>query len=229
VRVPRGPAALRIGILVVLMASVSIVAWRLGWFDADRRDELIASIGEVRNSPVAWILFVAVYGLVIILCLPATVVTIVGGALFGVARGAPLTMAGALLGTVATHVIARSIGSGAARRLFGKHRLLDMLKGRADVPFLIRLRVLPIAPFGVLDYVAGLAGVRLRALVLATAIGIAPGTVAYSFAGDQVRVGIQEPGASARKAFILAAVVTAIMAGVAVVPTVIGKLRSRDS
>jgi uncharacterized membrane protein YdjX (TVP38/TMEM64 family) len=205
----------------------SAIAWRLGYFEAARRDHLIAAVGDVRSSPGAAAVFMACWVAAVLLCLPTTVLTIVGGALFGVARGAGYSWSAALIGTVAAHTVARKLDTGAVRRLFGKHRLLEKLRARADVPFLIRMRLMPIAPFGVLDYVAGLAGVPTRTIALATAIGVGPGILAYAFAGDQLRVGIGAPAGAGGKALMLAGVVSFGMVAVAALPWVLKKVRGR--
>ena len=215
--------------MVGVVAIASAVAWRLGYFEEARRDQLIAAIGDVRSSPVAAAVFVGSWTMAVILCLPTTVLTIVGGALFGTVRGALFSWAAALIGTVVAHSVARKLNTGAMRRLFGRHRLLEMLRKRADIPFLIRLRLMPIAPFGVMDYVAGLAGVPTRTMVLATALGVGPGILAYAFAGDQLRAGIGAPAGAGRNAFILAGAISLVMVAIAVLPPALRRLRPRSA
>jgi uncharacterized membrane protein YdjX (TVP38/TMEM64 family) len=164
-----------------------------------------------------------------VLCLPTTVLTIVGGALFGTTRGALYSWSAALIGTIVAHSVARSINTGGMRRLFGQHRIFEMLRTRADIPFLIRMRLMPIAPFGVLDYVAGVAGVPTRTITLATAIGVAPGILAYAFAGDQLRAGIGDPSGGGRNALMIAGVVSVAMVAIAFVPALVTKLGNRKS
>ena len=211
------------------MAGVAVVAaaiaWRLGYFEATRRDQLIAAVGDVRNSTTASAVFIACWVIAVVLCLPTTVLTIVGGALFGTTRGALFSWSASLIGTLIAHSIAQQLSTDAVRRLFGKHQLLEKLRVRADIPFLIRMRLMPIAPFGVLDYVAGLAGVPARTIMSATAIGVGPGILAYAFAGDQLRVGIGAPAGTGGKALVLAAVVSFFMVTVAAVPWLLKKVR----
>jgi len=217
---------IRLAILSGTVALALIVARQLGYFELSRREHLIAIIRRAEGTAWAAPLYVASYTLVVALGLPATPFSILGGALFGAAGGLMLAWTGAMIGTIAAHTLARSIGKGALRRLLGRHRLLRKLRDRADVRTLIRLRVLPLAPFAVLDYVAGLAGVSLRTLLLATAIGIVPGTAAYTYAGDRFRVGLEAPGTAGRAPLVVAILVTITVTGIALVPWLIGKLRS---
>jgi uncharacterized membrane protein YdjX (TVP38/TMEM64 family) len=214
-------------VAVGAFATVSIVAWQLGYFEPERRNQLIAAVGDVRDSPTAWAVFVACWVLAVVLCLPTTVLTIIGGALFGTMRGALFSWSAALIGTIVAHSIAHKLSTDRVRRLFGKHHLMEKLRKRGDIPFLIRLRLMPIAPFGVLDYVAGLAGVPTRTIVLATALGVGPGILAYSFAGDRLRVGIGAPAGTGGNALMLAGAISLCMVAVATVPWLVRKLRGR--
>jgi uncharacterized membrane protein YdjX (TVP38/TMEM64 family) len=225
----RRPSRWPLLIIIAFLAAASIIAWRLGYFEAERRNQLIAAVGDVRGSPTAVAVFITCWVLAVVLCLPTTVLTIIGGALFGTARGGLFSWSAALIGTFVAHSIAGRFNPAAVRRLFGKHHLLEKLRTRADVPFLIRMRLMPIAPFGVLDYVAGLAGVPTRTIVVATAIGVGPGILAYAFAGDRLRVGMGAPAGAGANALILAGGVTLCMVAIAAVPWLLRKLRGDPS
>lgn len=214
-----------IALIVAVVAIATALAWHLGYFEPGQRDRLIASIGDVHGSWVAAALFAGCWILAVLLCLPTTVLTIIGGALFGAVRGAAVSWSAALIGTAITHVLARALSNRGIRRLFGRHRLLNTLGEDSTIWALVRLRVIPAAPFGVVDYVAGLAGVPLRTLLIATALGMAPGTIAYAFAGSQLRVGLGASSGSARNALIIAGAVTVAMMGIAVVPWIAAKVR----
>jgi uncharacterized membrane protein YdjX (TVP38/TMEM64 family) len=224
----RTRALIRLAILPAIIVLAVIIAWRLGYFELVRREQLIAAIGRAETTRWAGPIYVTSYTLVVALGLPATVFSIVGGAIFGAAKGLTLAWTGAMVGTVIAHTMARSVGKSAVQRLFGKHRLLRKLRERADVRTLVRLRVLPLAPFAVLDYVAGLAGVSLRTLLLATAIGILPGTAAYTYAGAQARIGLTEPGAAGRRALFIAGLVTLTVSAIALAPSIASKLREDE-
>ncbi|MEX2109363.1 MAG: VTT domain-containing protein [Gemmatimonadaceae bacterium] len=222
----RTRAAIRIAILPAIVALAALVAWQLGYFELGRREQLIAAIDRAETTRWAAPVYVLAYVLVVALGLPATAFSIVGGAIFGAAEGLLLVWTGAMMGTVVAHTMARSIGKGAVQRLLGNHRLLRKLRERADVRTLIRLRVLPLAPFGVLDYVAGLAGVSLRTLLLATAIGILPETAAYTYAGHQARIALADTGVGGQRALFIAGLVTIAMTTIVLVSWFSSKRRS---
>jgi phospholipase D1/2 len=181
--VSRVRVALRVALLPGLIVVALVIAWRLGYFSLARREQLLAFVQQARHNPWAAPLYVIAYVVIATLGLPITVASIVGGALFGIIRGVVLAWTGAMVGTVTAYLLARSIGQGSVRRFLGRHHLLGRLRKRSDFWELVRLRVLPLAPFAVLDYLAGLIGISLRVLLLATAIGALPTVVVYTYAG----------------------------------------------
>jgi uncharacterized membrane protein YdjX (TVP38/TMEM64 family) len=201
-----------------LVVVALVIAWRLGYFSLARREQLLAFVQQARHNAWAGPLYVVAYAAIATLGLPITVLSVVGGALFGTIRGVALAWTGAMIGTVSAYFLARSIGQGTVRRFLGRHHLLDRLKKRSDFWALFRLRVLPVAPFAVLDYVAGLVGVSLRALLLATAIGVLPQVVAYSYAGTELLTGLEQAGQTRLRAFWIAGAVTLLMIGLSLVP-----------
>ena len=214
----RARVALRLALLPGLVVVALVIAWRLGYFGLARREQLLAFVQQARHNPWAGPLYVVAFAVIATLGLPITILSVVGGALFGTIRGVALAWTGAMIGTVSAYFLARSIGQGPVRRFLGRHHLLDRLKKGSDFWALFRLRVLPVAPFAVLDYLAGLVGVSLRALLLATAIGVLPQVVAYGYAGAELLTGLEQGGQTRLRAFWIAGGVTLLMIGLSLVP-----------
>ena len=217
----RARVALRLALLPGLVVVALVLAWRFGYFHLVRRDQLLAVVEQARHTIWAGPLYVVAYTVIATLGLPITVLSIVGGALFGVTRGAILAWTGAMAGTVAAYFLARSIGQGSVRRFLGRHHLLGQLRKRSDFWTVLRLRLLPVPPFAVLDYVAGLAGISLRVLLLATAIGMLPAIGAYAYAGSELVNGLQQAGEARLRAFWIAGGVTLIMICISLLPRAI--------
>lgn len=207
--------------------GASVVAWKLGYFDLDRRREVVAFVERTRELPVIQVLYVAGYAMVVALGLPAVIATILGGAYFGWGWGGLLAWCGIISGTALSHTLAARIARKPLLRLFGHHRLLTRLREDVGIPGLIRLRVLPVAPLGVLAYVAGIAGVYLHRLLAATAIALVPSVVAYSYVGSQLMRGLADPSATER-ALRLASYVTLGMLALSILPNVVKKLGADD-
>jgi len=217
--------ALRLALLPALVVVALALAWRLGYFELARREQLVALVRQARHTPAAGLVYAIAYALIAAVGLPITVLSIAGGALFGAARGAALAWSGAMAATLIAHALARSIGQKSVRRLLGRHHLLDRLRKRSDFWLLFRLRLVPVGPFAVLDYVAGLVGVSLRVLLLATAFGVLPTVAAYAYAGAELVTGLQQAGEARFRALWIAAGVTLVMICISVVPTAIRQLR----
>lgn len=216
---------LRLGIVPLLVATAAFLAWRFGYFQLDKRQhlsEMARRIHALRWSEVA---YVVTYSLALAAVLPATLVTILGGAVFGAWEGAALAWLGSMAGTCLTHTLARRVLRNPVRRTFGEHRLLRRLRERADTLALFRLRILPLAPFATLDYVAGVAGVPLRRLLLATAIGILPSVMAYGYVGSALLGSVAVARNASHRALWIAGAITALMLLLSAAPMLLPRTR----
>jgi uncharacterized membrane protein YdjX (TVP38/TMEM64 family) len=201
-------SALRLAVVPVLVAAALLVAWRMGYFELDRRQTLVETVQRIRETNGSELLFILIFAAGITLCLPANVGTLLAGAVFGVWRGGFLSLAGSMLATVAAYWLARTVARKPVLRFFGENRLLRALKEHDDTVALFRLRVLPVAPFAVLSYLAGVAGVSQRRLYVATALGGIPQAFAYAYAGSALLKGITSSSGASKRALIIAGVVT---------------------
>lgn len=133
-------------------------------------------------APVA---YVCAYVLLTVLMFPGSIATVASGALFGPVWGTVLTLIGATIGATAAFLIARHLGRERVRSRLGQRmtRFDDSLIRTGFLSVLI-LRLLPVAPFNVSNYAFGVTGIETRSYVLATAIGILPGTVAFVALGS---------------------------------------------
>ncbi len=172
----------RVRLLLILIALGGIAAWLLvagGPTSADIH-RIVHRAGWL--APVA---FVIVYVGLTVLLFPAVVATLAGGALFGVVAGSLVTLVAALLGATIAFVIGRRLGHTNVQRLVGSRAAMweKWMRERGFVA-LLYARLVPIVPFNLLNYAAGMTGITLRSYVAATAIGIVPGTVAYTALGS---------------------------------------------
>ncbi|MFV0280478.1 MAG: TVP38/TMEM64 family protein [Rhodoblastus sp.] len=130
-------------------------------------------------------LFVAVYAALVAISAPgATLLTIAGGALFGLKYGLAANVAAATLGACALFLAARSafgatIVSRAGPRLL---RLRDNFHANS-IGYLLFLRLSPLFPFWLVNLAAALAGVSLRTFFWTTALGVMPATFVFTAAG----------------------------------------------
>ncbi|MEX2178894.1 MAG: VTT domain-containing protein [Gemmatimonadaceae bacterium] len=222
-RTPRFPlehvrTLVKLAIVPAVIVIALLLAWKFGYFELDRRQQLLERVQRLRVIPGVEMGFMAAFALAVTLCLPATVVTILGGAVFGPRFGALFALAGAMVGTCIAFSVARTVARRPINRIFGEHRLFTQLREQAGVLALFRLRVLPIAPFGVLPYVAGIADVSLRRLLVATLIGSLPSVIAYSYVGSELLIAAAYGGDASRRSLWIALGVTGGMLALSAVP-----------
>jgi uncharacterized membrane protein YdjX (TVP38/TMEM64 family) len=187
--VPRRPLWRRLMPLIVLAAVAGLILSQ-GWHNlisfqqlALNQQALQAWISE--NIIGALAVYAAIYVVVVALSLPGgAVLTVAGGLLFGWLLGGLATVVAATLGATAIFLIARSsLGEPLAARAgpwLGKFRAGFQENA---LSYLLFLRLVPVFPFWVVNLAPALLGVNLRQYVIATALGIIPGTFAFAFAG----------------------------------------------
>lgn len=162
-------------LLVALLAAAVVVAVLVGVPDLAAVRRTVERAGWL--GPVV---FVVGYGGATLAPVPKNVLSVAAGAVFGLVAGTALVLAGACLGAVTAFGLARVLGRESVQRLAGDRldRVDDLLSRRGLVAVLL-LRLVPVVPFTVVNYGAGLTGIRFPPYLLGTAVGILPGTVSF--------------------------------------------------
>ncbi|MBK7950050.1 MAG: TVP38/TMEM64 family protein [Deltaproteobacteria bacterium] len=131
------------------------------------------------------LVFVLGYAAAVVAFVPGSVLTLAGGALFGVARGVVYVFIAAVLGSTLSFLLARHVARDAvARRIEGDARFaaIDRAIGEEGRRMVFLLRLSPVFPFNLLNYALGLTRVRLVDYVVAS-LGMLPGTILYVSVG----------------------------------------------
>lgn len=150
------------------------------------RDKLLFYTDAHYTTAVA--LFIGAYILQTAFSLPgAAVFTLAGGFLFGSFVGTLYANVAATAGATLAFLSARYLLRDWVERKFGD-RLGPIQEGFAKnaSSYLITLRLIPIFPFFLINLVSGLTRIRPGTYILATAIGIIPGSFVYANAGRQI-------------------------------------------
>ena len=132
-------------------------------------------------------LFVPLYVAATVLFLPGSVLTIGAGAVFGLVRGALIVSLSATLGATAAFLIGRYLARDwIARKVqaYPRFGAIDEAVAREGWKIVGLLRLSPVVPFNLLNYAFGVTRVPLRDYVLASWIGMMPGTVLYVYLGS---------------------------------------------
>lgn len=175
----RRGATWRLVALILGFAAVSVALHVSGWSGPDRLQVLVESAGWA-----AVVVFVVGYAVLVLAPTPASVLTILAGALFGIWWGTLLAWAGALLGSLGGFALGRRLGRPAVDRLLhGRLPQVDQVLSDHGLVAVLAVRLVPLFPFTPLNYAAGVLGVRRRDYMLGTAVGIVPGALAYAAVG----------------------------------------------
>jgi uncharacterized membrane protein YdjX (TVP38/TMEM64 family) len=171
--------ATRVAIVALIVVALLLVGRRLGGS--------VAPFAQAvdRLGPAGPIAFIAGYAIACIALVPASLLTLAAGAIFGVLWGTLYTLAGALIGATAAFLIARYAARGVVeRRLADNPRFtaIDRAVGAEGLKIVTLLRLSPVVPFSLLNYALGLTHVRLADYLVAM-IGIVPGTLLYVYYG----------------------------------------------
>jgi uncharacterized membrane protein YdjX (TVP38/TMEM64 family) len=115
---------------------------------------------------------------------PRTAVSVVCGALFGALAGAVYALAAGLIAAGVAFAAARWLARAAvAGRLRGRAARFDTWLSRRGLLAVVVVRLVPVAPFGLVSYVYGSTAVRTRDYLLGTLIGAAPSAATWAGIG----------------------------------------------
>jgi uncharacterized membrane protein YdjX (TVP38/TMEM64 family) len=178
-------------LLILLLAVVAVFAsgaTRYLNLEALQANEAALRAFVDQQLPLALLTFVVVYALATAVSLPgATILTLAGGYLFGTWIGGTATVAGATIGAVLVfYAVKTSFGQALRDKAEASGgRLKSVIDGvqAGAFGYILTLRLIPLAPFWLVNVAAALAHAPLRAYAAATFIGIMPATFIYSGIG----------------------------------------------
>jgi uncharacterized membrane protein YdjX (TVP38/TMEM64 family) len=214
---------LRAALPLVALAAFLVAAWRLGYFHLKDPRRLDVAAEQLQGTPWLGPIFVTVYAILAAFAAPVSPLAYVAGAVFGVVRGTLFVWIASMLGAAAGYFLARSAWSEFTQRLLGRFR--DKVRGfRTSDAFLttLRLQLLPITPFGILNYAAGASHMSFSGFIGGTAIGIIPGTIAAVYVGDRIVAGYRE---NDKAAFLLAGLAVVALLALSFAPGLVARLK----
>ena len=137
------------------------------------------------NGSLAYVAAPLLMVVVAILPIPAEIPAAMNGMLFGPVLGIVVTWSGAMIGAVLSYELARYFGRGLSDRFVKPETLakLEHLKD-TEAAVLLVLRLTPVVAFTVVNWASGLLQVRRSTFVWTTAVGILPGTIAFTASGS---------------------------------------------
>ncbi len=155
------------------------------------------ALAENREALLAWrdsnylltvLVFMLAYVAVVALSLPgASILTLLGGFLFGLFPGVLYIVLAATIGAVAIFMAAKmGLGDALQSRLDGSSGMIKRIRDgikEDEISYLFLMRLVPAVPFFAANLVPALAGVSLRNFAVTTFLGIIPGSLAFTWIG----------------------------------------------
>ncbi|WP_396261721.1 VTT domain-containing protein [Haloferula sp. A504] len=194
---------LKVGAWVTALVAVGLAISRL-WSTHVDRERVVALLEPIRDSPLALPLLTLVVTLAGIVGLPLNLFIIASAVTFGPWTAFGCGLFGAMIAAAISFAIGHHFGKPLARRVAGE-KLESLATTMADrgIGSVAILRVLPIAPFGIMNLVAGISGLRFSVFMIGSAIGLVPGIAAVTFATGRFLEAIRNPSPTAWLVFSL--------------------------
>ncbi len=166
------------------------------------------------------VLFALVYAVATVLMIPGSLLTLAGGAVFGLLPGFVTILHGATLGAALAFLVSRFV---ARKRIESwiqqkpSFSVIDKAVAKQGWKIVFLTRLSPIFPFNFQNYAYGLTSVAFRHYLLATWIGMVPGTFLYVYFGTLGRSGLEAAsGAESAETLKIALQVVGLIATLAV-------------
>ena len=187
------------------------------------REGIAQLTDAVGTSMWAPLVFIAIYAGATALAVPGTILTLAGGALFGVVWGTVYNSVAANIGANLAFLVARFLGRDGVQRLTGE-RLSRLDKATRAHGFrgLLTLRLIPLVPFNALNFGSGLTALSWPSYAIATAVGILPGTIVYTNFADALLAGSQE---ASREALVRVLVSGGLLVILSFLPLILRKMK----
>lgn len=150
-------------------------------------------------GPTGPAIFILIYVVACVFFIPGSALTLGAGAIFGVVKGSIFVSIGSTLGATAAFLVGRYIARDWIARKIEKNEkfaAIDQAVGAEGWKIVGLTRLSPVFPFSLLNYAYGLTKVSLRDYVLASWIGMMPGTVMYVYLGSLARLGVEAQSAT---------------------------------
>ena len=169
--------------LIVVLRFLPFTTW-LGLFN-----NWVKGLGTI-----GYVIFIIGYVAATVLFLPGSVLTLGAGFIFGVIGGSIVASIGSVAGASLSFMIARYLARDRVSHRLSqseKFGVIDAVIGEQGGKIVLLLRLSPIFPFNALNYLLGLTAVKFWHYLVASWIGIMPGTVLYVYLGFIGKAGME--------------------------------------
>jgi phospholipase D1/2 len=198
-----------VGVVILIVLFGIAAAWR--WTPLADKVDLAAVTRwalSIRNNPARSLIVLGAYLIGSVIMVPITILIIASALVFGPVLGTFYSFAGSLIGAAATYALGYFLGSDFIRKLTGpKWESVEQKITQSGILAVATLRLLPIAPFTVVNVISGAFQVPVRDYTIGSLLGLAPGIIVINLFAHQFESAIRNPGIGS---FALLAVLFAV-------------------
>jgi uncharacterized membrane protein YdjX (TVP38/TMEM64 family) len=164
-----------------------------------------------------YVVYIAVYAICVVAFVPASILTLGAGAIFGFVGGTIVVIIGATLGATLAFLLARTVMRKRIEAMTAKNakfRALDRAIANEGMKIVFLVRLAVVFPFTYINYAFGLTAIPLGRYVLATFVGILPATAAFVFVSSAATSAATTSASSITKIVYIAGGVIAVIVSV---------------
>lgn len=208
-----------IGLVLILVAALYAM-YASGMIETitnfDKLKEMIENAGML-----GYVIYILLYIVVAVFSLPASVITIGAGIIFGPIAGGLLALVGATIGATVAFVVSRYIARDFIVNKFGQNKIFQKIEQGVEKngkDFLILTRLVPVFPYNIQNYAYGVTNINIVTFALISLITMAPGAFIYAYMAGE----IMENGISTLL-FVKLIIAGVILFGVSQIPKIFAK------
>ena len=206
---------LKLGLVLAAVAAIVVAARMLPlavWLEAF--NQRVVGLGLL-----GMVLFALIYAAATVLMVPGSLLTLAAGASFGLLPGFVAVLFGATLGAAGAFLVSRHLARKRVERWIQRKAsfvAVDKAVAREGWKIVFLTRLSPVFPFNLQNYAYGLTSVSFWQYVLASSIGMIPGTFLYVYLGTLGRRGLEAASGSGVETYRLALQAMGLLATVGV-------------
>jgi uncharacterized membrane protein YdjX (TVP38/TMEM64 family) len=218
----RRRTAVRLGVVLLLAGAVA-VAYLSPARDYMNRESIRGFVENLRGIWYGPGAFIVVFALGCVFGLPASLFVIASGLIWGWVLGGVYAIVGGMIGAVASFYLGRFVGDGLLARFGRVGRIVARQVDHAGFKSLLLVRYIPGIPFVVVNYGAGVAGVRIRHFIPSTFFGIAPPMFVFAYSADALFNGSLSEGDAVKRLLL----VSVLMFSILLIPLLVRRFARR--
>lgn len=170
---------------IFLLTIICIIATGLGIYLLGGIDQEQLQVWLQQAGIWAPIIYIVLYTVGTVLILPSTPLNLSGGAIFGAVWGTLWTSIAAVIAAIVAFAFTRTVGREVmARKLAGRWEAIDAEMRQGGLFYMFAIRLLPIIPYGLVNFAAGLTSIRFRDYLVGTILGTVPGILPFVMMGS---------------------------------------------